>query len=220
MHSVPQLWLTWKSSIKNKSLNTKQCTAGLSPRIIRQVSPFLPKLSKKCSTLQVWTVLHPSLEPLWEILGMGKNPTRQPKLYSFLPSEKSALIDLILSLSKVSFLAQIAIFKYATFICSLAILCFKFQALCTHVVLIWLINVCWMLPLAWQKHWMIEAIPSKLCIPSTFLFSPSIQCYFKNPASIIACFPLFRTPCFISNYIKFQLTPHKLGFPGLWPNQI
>ena len=155
----------------------------------------------------------------WTFMG---NPGDGKKSYS---TAKTLLISPIrkIRLNRFKSIAQIAIFKYATFICSLVIFVvsyFKFQALCTHVVLIWLINVCWMLPLAWQKHWMIEAIPSKLCIPSTFLFSPSIQCYFKNPASIIACFPLFRTPCFISNYIKFQLTPHKLGFPGLWPNQI
>ena len=87
-------------------------TAGLSPRIIRQVSPFLPKMSNNCCTLQVWTVPHPSAEPLWETLGIGENPTQQPKIYLFLPSEKSHLIELNLSLSKVSFLPhQIAIFK-------------------------------------------------------------------------------------------------------------
>ena len=54
----------------------------------------------------------PSPEPLWVTLGMGKNPTQQPKIYSFPPSEKSPLIGLNLSLSKVSFLPhQTAIFK-------------------------------------------------------------------------------------------------------------
>ena len=54
----------------------------------------------------------PSPEPSWVTLGMGKNPTQQPKIYSFPPSEKSPLIDLNLSLSKVSFLPhQTAIFK-------------------------------------------------------------------------------------------------------------
>ena len=72
---------------------------------------FLPKMSQNCYTHQVWTV-PPSLEPLWETLGMGKNPTQQPKIYSFPPSEKSPLIDLNLSLSKVLFLPhQTAIFK-------------------------------------------------------------------------------------------------------------
>ena len=53
-----------------------------------------------------------------------------------------------------------------------------------------------MLPLAWQKHWIIEALPSKIFIPSLFPFPPSLQCYFENPASINACFPLFHTPFF------------------------
>ena len=51
----------------------------------------------------MWTV-HPFPETLWVTLGMGKNPTQQPKIYSFPPSEKSPLIDLNLLLSKVSFL--------------------------------------------------------------------------------------------------------------------
>ena len=54
----------------------------------------------------------PSPETLWETLGMGENPTQQPKIYSFPPSEKFPLIDLNLSQSKVSFLPhQTAIFK-------------------------------------------------------------------------------------------------------------
>ena len=44
---IQLLWYIWKSSIKTKSLNTKQSPAGLSPRIIRQVSPFLTKNVKK-----------------------------------------------------------------------------------------------------------------------------------------------------------------------------
>ena len=111
MHSVTQSWLISKSSIKTKSLNTKQCPAGLSPRIIRQASSFLPKMSRNCCTHQVWTVPY-SPEPLWETLGMGKNPSQQPKIYSFSPSGKPTFIGLNLSLSKVSFLShQTAIFK-------------------------------------------------------------------------------------------------------------
>ena len=91
-----------------KSLNTKKCPAGLSPRIISQVSPLLPKMSPPlmllCCTHQVWTVPS-SPESLWEILGMAENPTQQPKIYSFSPPEKkSPLIDLHLPLSKASFL--------------------------------------------------------------------------------------------------------------------
>ena len=84
VNSVTKLWLIWKSSIKIKFLNTKPCPAGLSPRITWLASPFFPKISQNCCTYQVWTV-PPSPEPLWETLGMGKNPTQQPKIYSFPP---------------------------------------------------------------------------------------------------------------------------------------
>ena len=100
-----------ESSIKTKSVNTKPCSTGLFPRIICQASPVLLKMSQNYCTPQVWTV-PPSPEPLWVTLGMGKNPTQKLKIYSFPPSEKSPLIGLNLSLSKVSFLPhQTAIFK-------------------------------------------------------------------------------------------------------------
>ena len=91
-------------SQKAKSLNTKPCPAGLSPGIICQASPFLLKMSRNCCTYKVMWTVHPFPETLWVTLGMGKNPTQQPKTYSFPPSEKSHLIDLNLSPSKVSFL--------------------------------------------------------------------------------------------------------------------
>ena len=47
----------------------------------------------------------------------------------------------------------------------------------THVMLIWLINVYLVLPLAWQKHWMIEVLLRKISMPSTFPFPPSLRCY-------------------------------------------
>ena len=50
----------------------------------------------------------------------------------------------------------------------------------------------WMLSLAWQKHWMVKVLPSKIFI------LPNFQCYLKNPASPYACFPLFLTFFFIS----------------------
>ena len=100
-----------ESAIKTKSVNTKPCSTGLFPRIICQASPVLLKMSQNYCTPQVWTV-PPSPEPLWVTLGMGKNPTQKLKIYSFPPSEKSPLIGLNLSLSKVSFLPhQTAIFK-------------------------------------------------------------------------------------------------------------
>ena len=148
---------------------------------------------------------------------MGKNPTQQPKLYSFSWLEKSPLIGLNLLLLKVSFLPhQIA--NFVAVVISV-VSYFKIPALCTHVMLIWLINVYWMLPVAWQKYWIIEALPRKISIPSTFPFSPSRQCYFENPASINGCFPFFHTPFFISNFVKFQVTPLQLAFCGLWANQ-
>ena len=129
----------WKSSIKTKSFHTKPCPAALSPRIICQACPFLAKMSQSCCTHQVWTVL-PSPEPLWVTLGMGKNPTQQPKIYSFPPSEKSPLIDLNLLLSKVSFFPhQTAISSnhpvQSSFVAAVisVVSYFKFQVLCTHM---------------------------------------------------------------------------------------
>ena len=58
--------------------------------MIYHASPFSPKMSQNCCTQQVWTVPH-SPEPLWVTLVMGKNPTQQPKIYSFPPLEKSPL---------------------------------------------------------------------------------------------------------------------------------
>ena len=66
----------------------------------------------------------------------------------------------------------------------------------THVVLIWLIHFYWVLPLAWEKHWITEAVRTKISIPSTFPFPHSLQCYFENHDSIDACFPIFHTPFF------------------------
>ena len=48
-----------KKLIGTKSLNTKQSPAGLSPRIIPHYPP----------------------KPVWETLGMGENPSQQPKIY-------------------------------------------------------------------------------------------------------------------------------------------
>ena len=42
--------------------------------------PLIPKMSQNCCTRQMWTV-PPSPEPLWVTLGMGKDPTQQPKIY-------------------------------------------------------------------------------------------------------------------------------------------
>ena len=104
--------------------------------------------------------------------GWGKILPNSQKFTDFPP--KFPLIDLNLSISKVTFIShQISIFKQspdATFICSCSYFCciiFWISGfMYTHVVLFWLINVYWMLLLAWEKHWTIEAFPSKISIPS------------------------------------------------------
>ena len=58
-----------KKFIGTKSLDTKQCPAGLSLRIIPHYPP----------------------KHLWETLGMGKNHTQEPKMYSFPPPEKNPI---------------------------------------------------------------------------------------------------------------------------------
>ena len=159
----------------------------------------------------MWTVPH-----FW---GWG-NTADEEKSYSIPPSEKSPLIYLNFSLSKVLFVPYQKNFQ-KNILCNLHLWLLSFLlyhivnfSLCVHFCHANLANnVYWMLPSAWQKHWTIEALPSKISIPS-------LQCYFENPASVIACFPLFQNPFFISNFIKLQLTPLQLGFCGLWANQI
>ena len=56
--------------------------------------------------------------------------------------------------------------------------------------------------------------------PKQNFHSPTFQCYLENPASLNACLLLFHTPFFISNFIKFQLTPLQLELRGLGTNQI
>ena len=95
----------------------------------------------------------------WTFMGYSEDEEKSyptAKNYSFPPSEKSPLVDLNISLSKVSFLThQTAIFKqssYAIFICSCSHFCciifYISGCMYTHVVLIWPINVNWMLPSA------------------------------------------------------------------------
>ena len=55
-------------------------------------------------------------------------------------------------------------------------------------------NFYWMLPSAWQKHWMIEALPSKISISSTFPFPPYLQCYFKTLVLLLLVFLFFKLP--------------------------
>ena len=156
MHSVTQLWLIWKSSIKTKSLNTKPCPVGLSPRIICQASPFLLKMSQNCCTHQVWTA-PPSPEPIWEVLGIEKILANSQKLL-FSPIRKIplnrftsfAIKSFISSQTANFFIKQQFSSNHLMQSSSVAAVIsvvsyFKFQA--THFVLIWLIKVYWMLPL-------------------------------------------------------------------------
>ena len=156
---------------RTNSLNTKQCPVGLSTRIIPQVSPFLPKcpLLWWCFVVPVRCGLSPfPLNLYWKPWRWGEIITQQPKIYYFPPPEKSLLVDLHLLLSKVSILPhQISIFMqshYGSFICSCSHFCctiFFNVRLYAMPYQFWLINVCWMLYLAWQKQWMVKALPSK-----------------------------------------------------------
>ena len=65
--------------VGTKPLHTKQCLAELSLRII----PYDPP------------------NRLREALGIGENPTQEPKIYSLAPPKKSPLIDLLLSLFRL-----------------------------------------------------------------------------------------------------------------------
>ena len=138
IYSVTQLWLIWKSSIKIKSsLKTNKCPAKLSPRIICQVSPFLTKCQKTVAPTRRGLSLSP--EHLRETLGTVQNPTQHRKMYSFSAWEKCPLIDLNLSLLKVSFPPhQIEIFNhpvqhsFATAVISVASYS-KFQDLYTQM---------------------------------------------------------------------------------------
>ena len=84
--------------------NTKQFPAVLSPRSIPPVSLFWPKIFHPlmlfCCLHWVCAVL-PSTKHLSETLEMGEKTTKQPNVYSFLPPEKSSLLNLLPSLSKV-----------------------------------------------------------------------------------------------------------------------
>ena len=83
----------------------------------------------------------------------------------------------------------------------------------TYVMLIWLTNVCWVLPLAWQKHCLIEALPSKISIPSTFRFSPSIP-----PSNAIkkTLLLLLLVSLFFSLPFYFKLYKISTEFVALW----
>ena len=149
--------------------------------------------TKQCSAeLSLRIILHYSLKHLWETLRMGKNPAQQPN-FTYFPHQKNALNKFTLSTTKVSFVA-VAIVVVSFFLTS------GFMYTCVMLVL--LIDVYWMLYLAWQKHWMVKVLPMKSSI------LPTCQCYFS------------ALPFFISNFTKLQLTPLQMGLCDLWTNQI
>ena len=149
---------------------------------------------QNCCTHQVWTV-PPSPELLWITLGMGKNPTQQPKIYSFSPPEKSSLIDLNLSLAKVSFLPD------QTAISSPSNTC---HANLTNQCLL---NVTFSMTKA-LNDWSSP----KLNFHSFHLSIPSLpQMLFWKPCFFYCLFFSFSDSLFISNFKKFQLTPLQLG---------
>ena len=80
----------------------------------------------------------------------------------------------------------------------------------THVMLIWLINIYWMLPLAWQKHWMIEALPSKISIPSFQCYSTHSLFYFKLYKISTDSTPIRNLwLCGLIKYNTFQISGNK-----------
>ena len=80
------------------------------PESYARYLPFYQKCQKNVAPTSCG-LLASSPQPLWENLGMRENPTQQPKNCSSFLSEKSPLIDLNLSLSKVSFTYTIFIRK-------------------------------------------------------------------------------------------------------------
>ena len=84
---------------ETKSLNTKQCVAGLSSRITPQVSPFLPKMPPPLilpfCTNQVWTVPPPLPLDLYEKLwswgegGVGVGILLNNQKFSHFPHHKN-----------------------------------------------------------------------------------------------------------------------------------
>ena len=86
--------MTYLKKLNGKSLNKKQCTPGLSPRIIPGYLPFYQNVlffdMLLCCTHQVWNV-SPSPKPSRKTMRIGRNPTQQPKIYSFPTPEKSPL---------------------------------------------------------------------------------------------------------------------------------
>ena len=210
-----------------KSLNTKQFPAGLSPRIMRQVSPFLPKcpLLWWCSVAPTRCRLSPllSLSLYGKIWGWGKILPNSQKFTHF-PTRKIFLHRLIYIFHYQKYLSSLIKQQFscnhpmqALFVSAvISVVSFFNVRLYIHIFHAILINQC-LLNVAFSITSMVKAINGQSTskqIPSTF------QYYLKKPASSHSCFLLLHTPFFILNLIKFQMTPLHLEFCGLCANQI
>ena len=180
--------------MKTKSLNTKQCPAGLYSRIICQVSPFLPNMSKNCCIHQMWTV-PPSPEPEdgAKSYPTAKNLLISPIIKVPLTRFKSfAIKSFIFSPSNSNFQVITICNLYLQLQSFLLYHMLNFRRY-VHTCHANLTNQC-LLNVAYS---MTKALNNQSSPKQNFHSLPhSLQCYFENPASINACFPLFHTPFF------------------------
>ena len=188
-----------KKLIGTESLNIKQCPAKLSPRIYPIITP----------------------KHLWGTLRMRKNPTQQPKIYSFLPPEKFPLINLLLNLSVViSFLSNSNFHQlpYIIFICCLDVVVVSlFIILLYHFcVMLILINRC-----------LLNGVFSKTKISNgqsslkQNFYSPHRSMLLKKLCLSLCLFLSFSYRFFYFKlYINFQLILLQLGLRSLSTNQI
>ena len=174
--------------VGTKSLNTKQCPEGLSLKII-------PHYLRK---------------HLWETLGMGKNPTQQPKNLLISPTRKTHLINLLLPLSKMSFLPhQIVIFillPYRSFICDCSH-CYYitfisnsgFMYICVMLILInWcLLNV---------DFSMKKALNGQSSLKQNF-YSPHLSMLLEKPCFSLCLFSFYSHSLFYFKLHKISTDP-------------
>ena len=187
----------------------------MSSRIISQShTPGISLLTKNVTKLLHQPGVDCSPFP-WTFIG---NPGVGEKSY---PTAKNLLIRKV-SLNrfksfnaKVSFLPhQTAIFKlssYAIFICICSPFCCILNfSLYVHICQANLTNQCLLNVVFSMTKALNDSSSPKQNLHSLHLSIP----FLENTACIIACFPLFHFPFFISNFVKFQLTPLQLGFCG------
>ena len=222
MHSVTQLWLIWKSSINTKSLDTKPYPAGLSPRIICQASPFLPKMSQNCYTHQG---VDCSSFP-WAFMGnLGKGKKSYPTAKNLLISPiRKILLNRFKSFVVKSFISSPSNSNFQVIILYnlhlqlqpfllYHILNFRLYVHTCHANLTnqCLLNVAFSMTKAlndWSSpkqnfhslHLSITSLPPMLL---------------QKPCFYYCLFFSFSHCLFISNFIKFQLAPLQLDFCGL-----